>query len=168
LTCTNVHPYDRADGAYVDRRQQQRSFPPRHRNPAELASSFDAELTILHVTPANEYRSTRLGPILPINRQLDDPLINDALLSARQIAWTHGVSPKTVLIAGEAARAIVAVAADLDADLVVIGSRRRLAPAALTARTRTWVHAHAHCPVLVVAADRPTARRDASEPPFAT
>lgn len=73
---------------------------------AELACTFDAELTILHVIPATEYRTTRLGPILPINRRLDDPLTNDVLLDARRIAWTRGVSPKTVLIAGEAARAI--------------------------------------------------------------
>ena len=131
---------------------------------AELASTFDAELTIVHVIPANEYRTTRLGPILPINRRLEDPLTSEVLLDARRIAWTRGVSPRTVLIAGEPARAIVALAEDLDADLLLIGSQRRLTPAALAAKTRTRVHANAPCPVLPVAVDRPRAPRAASKP----
>jgi nucleotide-binding universal stress UspA family protein len=89
---------------------------------AELASTFDAEFTIVHVIPATEYRTARLGPILPINRQLNDPLTSDVLREARRSAWTRGVSPRTILIAGETARGIVAVAADLGADLLVIGS----------------------------------------------
>lgn len=120
---------------------------------ADLATAFDAELTILHVLPACEYRAVRLGPILPINRQLDDPLRSEVLLDARRVAWNRGIASRTILIAGDPAAGIVAVATDISADLLVIGKRRRRLPLAGAARTHTWVQAHAPCPVLPVSID---------------
>ena len=135
---------------------------------ADLASAFDAELTILHVVAPSAYRLARLGPILPISRQLDNPLANEVLRDARRVAWTRGANPGPRLIAGDTARVIVAVAADLGADLLVIGSQRRLAPAALVAKTRSWVHAHASCPVLPITPDRPALSRRRVDPVLAT
>ena len=135
---------------------------------ADLASTFDAELTILHVIAPSAYRLARLGPILPISTRLDDPLSNVVLRDARRVAWTRGANPKPMLIAGDAARVIVAVAVDLGVDLLVIGSQRRLAPAALVAKTRSWVHAHASCPVLPITADRPALSGRGREPILAT
>jgi nucleotide-binding universal stress UspA family protein len=101
---------------------------------ADLASTFDAQLAILHVTQPLEYRVGRLAPTLPITQQLDDPLTSPVLLEARRVAWTRGVSPRTILLAGDPARVIVAVADDLGADLLVIGSTPRLLPSALAAK----------------------------------
>ncbi len=96
---------------------------------ANLASTFEAQLVILHVVPAVEYRVGRLAPTLPITRQPDDPLTNPVLLEARRLAWTRGTSARTILIAGDPAPVIVAVARELRADLLVIGSTPRLVPA---------------------------------------
>src|ERR1700733_1425822 len=92
---------------------------------AELASTFDAQLVILHVVAPVEYRVSRLAPTLPINRQLDDPLTSPVLLEARRVAWARGTNPKTILTAGEPARVIVSLARDLGVDLLVIGSTPR-------------------------------------------
>ena len=68
---------------------------------AELASTFDAQLVILHVVAAVEYRVGRLAPTLPISQQLDDPLTSPVLLQARRVAWARGTNPKTILAAGD-------------------------------------------------------------------
>jgi nucleotide-binding universal stress UspA family protein len=90
------------------------------------------------------------------------------LLDARRIAWARGTSAKTILVAGDPGRVIVAVAADLGTDLLVIGSTPRLAPTALVAKTRRWVHAHATCPMVQVTVDRPAPDRPAVEPVLVT
>lgn len=135
---------------------------------ANLASTFEAQLVILHVVPPVEYRVGRLAPTLPITRQLDDPLSNPVLLEARRLAWTRGTSARTILIAGDPAPVIVAVARELGADLLVIGSTPRLVPSALAAKTRLWVSARAPCPVLPVTADQSSAARPAIEPVLVT
>ena len=135
---------------------------------ADLASTFDAQLVILHVLPPVEYRVGRLAPTLPITRRLDDPLTSPVLADARRVAWEHGASAKTILIAGDPAPVIVTVAGELGADLLVIGSSPGLIPRALAAKTGRWVHAHSPCPVLPVTADRPPAARPALEPVLVT
>ncbi len=135
---------------------------------ADLASTFDAQLVILHVVPPLEYRVGRLAPTLPIIRQLDDPLTSPVLLEARRVAWGRGGSAKTILVAGDPARVIVAAAGDLGADLLVIGSTPRLLPSALAAKTRLWVGSRAPCPVLPVTADRPALARPGTEPVLVT
>ena len=47
---------------------------------ANLASTFEAQLVILHVVPPVEYRVGRLAPTLAITRKLVDPLSNPVLL----------------------------------------------------------------------------------------
>jgi nucleotide-binding universal stress UspA family protein len=131
---------------------------------ADLASTFDAQLTIVHVVPAVEYRVGRLAPTLPITRQLEDPLTNPVLLEARRVAWARGANPKTILIAGDPAPVIVTIAGDLGADLLVIGSTSGLLPSALAAKTRRWVTARAPCPVLPITADRRPKPRQSVRP----
>jgi nucleotide-binding universal stress UspA family protein len=121
---------------------------------AGLASAFAAELTIVHVVPAVEYRVGRLAPTLPITRQLDDPYASLVLLDARRLAWANGASTRAVLIAGEAPQAVVALAGRLGADLLVLGARRRRWPTSARATTRRWIQAHAPCPVLTVPAEQ--------------
>jgi nucleotide-binding universal stress UspA family protein len=131
---------------------------------ADLASTFNAKLFVLHVVSPVEHRVGRLMPTLPVTRRLDDPHSSPVLAEARQLAWTRGVAAEPILVAGEAPSTIVGLAQDLGADLLVIGSQRRLAPAVLVARTRHWVQTHARCPVLEVPVDRPTPARPATQP----
>jgi nucleotide-binding universal stress UspA family protein len=53
---------------------------------ADLAGTFGARLTILHVAAPVQYRVGRLAPTLPITRQLADPLTSPVLLDARRVA----------------------------------------------------------------------------------
>jgi nucleotide-binding universal stress UspA family protein len=131
---------------------------------AELASTFAAELTAVHVVPAIEYRVGRLAPTLPTTRRLDDPYTSAVLLEARRIAWERGSAARSVLIAGEPPQALVAIAARLDADLIVIGLKPRRGLARLLARTARWVQAHAPCPVLAVPENQPSVPPAATEP----
>jgi nucleotide-binding universal stress UspA family protein len=71
---------------------------------ARLASAFGAELTIVHVVPAVEYRTGRLTPTLPIAQQLGDPYASLVLLDARRLASAQGATVRPVLIAGEPRR----------------------------------------------------------------
>lgn len=135
---------------------------------AELASTFDAQLTILHVTAPTAYRVGRLAPTVPITRRLEDPLTSAVLADARRLAWAQSISAKTILIAGDPAAVIVAVAGELGADLLVIGNTRRVLPSVRTAKTRRWVHAHAPCPVLPITADQPPPARHSVEPVLVT
>jgi nucleotide-binding universal stress UspA family protein len=68
---------------------------------ADLASTFEAPLTILHAVAPTAYRVGRLAPTLPITRRLDDPLSNAVLLEARRVAWARGANVSTILIAGD-------------------------------------------------------------------
>jgi nucleotide-binding universal stress UspA family protein len=131
---------------------------------ARLASAFEAELTIVHVAPAVEYRVGRLASTLPIARQLDDPYASLVLLDARRLALAKGATARPVLIAGEAPQAVVAVAGRLVADLLVLGARRRRWPTSARAATRRWIEAHAPCPVLVVPAEELSPTPVVSEP----
>lgn len=135
---------------------------------ADLANTFDARLTVLHVVPPLRYRVGRLAPTLPITQRLDDPLSNPVLLDARQIAWARGVNPRTILIAGDPGHVIVIVASDLRADLLVIGTKPRLLPGRVAARRGPWVHAYAPCPVLTVSSAPPKPARAALEPILVT
>jgi nucleotide-binding universal stress UspA family protein len=135
---------------------------------ADLANTFDARLTILHVLPPLRYRVGRLAPTLPVTERLDDPLSNQLLLDARQVAWARGVSARAILIAGDPGHVIVTVAGDLRADLLVIGTKPRLMPGRLAARLGPSVHAHAPCPVLPVSAALPKPARPALDPILVT
>jgi nucleotide-binding universal stress UspA family protein len=136
---------------------------------ADLADTFDARLTMLHVVPPLRYRVGRLAPTLPIAQRLDDPLGNPVLVHARQIAWARGVSPRAILLAGDPGLVILTVAGNLGADLLVIGTKPRLLPGGLASRRRRWLHAHTPCPILEVTADPPTPPpRSALDPILAT
>jgi len=135
---------------------------------AGLADTFNARLTILHVVPPLRYRVGRLAPTLPITQRLDDPLSNPVLLDARRIAWTRGINPRTILVAGEPDQTIIAVAAELGADLLVVGAKSRLLPGGPAARRRRCLHSHAPCPVLPIRCDPPTPPHTVRDPILVT
>jgi nucleotide-binding universal stress UspA family protein len=90
------------------------------------------------------------------------------LLEARRVAWARGASARTILVAGDPASVIVAVAGELGADLLVIGSTPRPVPSILAAKTRRSVSTRAPCPVLPITADRRAPAPPAIEPVLVT
>ena len=130
---------------------------------AELAKGLVAQLTIVHVVPAIEYRVGRLTPTLTFIGRLHDPDANHVLRDACQVASSMGVAVQAVLVAGSPPQVIVALADRLGADLLVIGATHRHGLAHMLARTGRLVQAQAACPVLAVpdkSARQPTDRRD--------
>jgi nucleotide-binding universal stress UspA family protein len=79
-------------------------------------------------------------------------------------AWTRGTNPRTILVAGDPDQTIVAVAGELGADLLVVGTKPRLLPGGPAARRRRWLHAHSPCPVLAITCDPPRPPRAALDP----
>jgi nucleotide-binding universal stress UspA family protein len=121
-----------------------------------LAAGRGAHAVFVHVVPPPDFRATRLGPAQPDDggpeRPEDDPVLQAAAGRARE----HGVPFESRLRAGEPAPEIAAVAADIAADLVVVGSRGRgtITGTLLGSVSRDLLGA-ATCAVVVVRGARP-------------
>lgn len=126
---------------------------------AQLAKRLGAQLTIVHVVPPIEYRVGRLTPTLTITGRLADPKRNRVLSDALLIAASSGIAAHTALFAGSPSEAIVALAQQLGANLLVVGARPRRGLARPTGRIERRVQALAPCPVLAVPLDDPRPAR---------
>ena len=92
----------------------------------ELAAEQGAEITFVHVLPADEYIVTgRLGLSLPKPHHVDMDESELALREAADAADEAGVSYALERISGNTVDEIVAIADSTDADLIVVGSRGR-------------------------------------------
>jgi nucleotide-binding universal stress UspA family protein len=124
----------------------------------EIASDHEAAVVFVQVIPP--VHSTQFDPgvriqAIPAELRLRRAV---ALHEAAQLAAAHGVQSTFQLLTGDPADEIVAYADSIDADLVVIGSRRRgaLAGALLGSVSRDVVR-ESRRPVLVVKGmSRPT------------
>jgi nucleotide-binding universal stress UspA family protein len=118
----------------------------------ELAAEQSADVTFVHVMPADDYVvSGRGGPVLakPHPVEIDDS--ETALKDAADAAENAGVSYALERISGDTVDEIIAVAEAKQADLIVIGSRGRGAVAsALLGSVSRGVLNHAKRPVLIV------------------
>jgi nucleotide-binding universal stress UspA family protein len=108
-----------------------------------LAEEFRARLTLLHVIEEYTELSSRPGPIEEGLRRLQELIPTDAALQ---------YTPERTMEFGSASEQILKVAAEREADMIVLGAR----PAAEVGTTHMpWSTAHyvitnAHCPVLTV------------------
>jgi nucleotide-binding universal stress UspA family protein len=91
----------------------------------ELAEEHGSQVTFVHVAPAADVLPVAgfamAGPV-SVPHELDD---NDrsSLDDALELAEQRGVSALTRLLVGGAARRIIDYANEIDADLIVVGSR---------------------------------------------
>jgi nucleotide-binding universal stress UspA family protein len=117
----------------------------------EIASDHDASVVLVQVIPP--VRSTQFDPGVRIQAVPAELRLRraTALHEAAQLAAEHGVQSTFEMLTGDPADEIVAYADSIDADLVIIGSRRRgaLAGALLGSVSRDVVR-ESRRPVLVV------------------
>jgi nucleotide-binding universal stress UspA family protein len=117
----------------------------------ELASEQEAEVTFVHVLPPDKFVAGRLAPAIPIQHRKPMDESEAALNQAAQAAEKAGVSYRLERISGTPVEAIIAVADEQDADLIVTGSHGRGAiGSALLGSVSTALVKHAKRPVLVV------------------
>lgn len=106
-----------------------------------LAEEFGSRLTMMHVFEKYGDGNSRPGPIEDVVWQLQKLIPNDA-----ELAYT----PEVVVKFGIAWEQIVFKAAELNADLIVLGAHPKNHTAHVPWSTVHQVMAHAHCPVLTV------------------
>jgi nucleotide-binding universal stress UspA family protein len=115
----------------------------------ELAAEDNAEVVFVHVTSALEFPSAASGSEAPerLPRIETDAVLLDALEQARKCK----VPARAELLIGYAPKQIIRLARDIEADLIVVGSRGhgRVKRAVLGSTSRT-VLAKADRPVMVV------------------
>jgi nucleotide-binding universal stress UspA family protein len=130
----------------------------------KLAESIGSELHVIYVEPLPDFMKN--GDGTPgYDRELYEMIEEKARETLRKLTWRVKVAGGTVdeahLRMGGVAEEIVGLADELDAGLVVVGSRglgwtRR----ALAGSVSESVFRHAHCPVMVVRAkDKPPSPR---------
>lgn len=118
----------------------------------ELAKEQGADVTFVHVAPADEIRGGRGGAhALTHQEEVDDS--ETPLKEAAEAADAAGVSYELERFSGETVETIVALADSKSADLIVLGSRGRSTVAsAVLGSVSQGVLRHATRPVLVVKA----------------
>lgn len=123
----------------------------------ELAKEQGADVTFVHVTPAEEVRGGRGGAhALTHKEEVDES--ETALQEAAEAAEAAGISYALERFAGETVETIVALADTKNADMIVLGSRGRSAvTSAILGSISHGVLRQASRPVLVVKGTKATA-----------
>jgi nucleotide-binding universal stress UspA family protein len=128
---------------------------------AELAKCFGAALTLVHVlnpVPLYEYASKTTCTVLDVQREDLEKLLGELTQEVRKL----GVVCRSVFLDGDPAEQISALASDIDADLIVTGSRPSTFLGSLFSQHKAPQIMHrAHCPVLVY--HQKTARTSSNE-----
>lgn len=115
----------------------------------ELTQLTAATVVALAVEgPLPAYAAT-VGEVEEVKRERDS-FFAGLLEDVRLRAAAAGVEVETELRPGHAAELIVRVAAEREADLVVLGTKGHFLRDHVRGSTADRVSAHAHCPVLIV------------------
>jgi len=115
---------------------------------ADLAEAFGAKLVVTSVAPILVGATRGAGPIDPVDSPEEH---REQLQDARELLEARSIEVQYVPAVGEPADAIAELADDLDADLIVVGTRdpgilERLLGQSVSER----VAHHAHRDVLIV------------------
>jgi nucleotide-binding universal stress UspA family protein len=132
----------------------------------EMAAKHGAALTFVHVVPTLDLAPAPpldgIGIAIPHEPTAYD---HELLADAAAIAAARGVVASTALLAGATTEEIVAYAAAIEVDLVIVGSRgHRPATSALLGSVSLGVLRESTRPVLIVRGDNPLARPAAAPP----
>ena len=87
---------------------------------ADLAEAFGAKLVVTSVAPLLVGIGRSAGPLDPVDSPQEH---REQLQDARKLLEARNIKAEYVPAAGEPADAIVELADDLDADLIVVGTR---------------------------------------------
>jgi len=108
-----------------------------------LATQLDAELHLLHVVPQASPKRELEDHIREANEQMKGRI--------RAPRWRHGRAPHTAIRVGSRAQLIMRTAAEIKADLVVLGPHERRATRdALAGTIAARMLSERRCPVLIV------------------
>ena len=113
-----------------------------------LARVESAEIVILHAyePPASYAGYSGYDQLVASYRAVAQALVDDMSNALQEYSISAGIE----LRAGPAAEAILAAAAELNADLIVIGTSGNASVREFLGGVSTQVLRHAHCPVLQV------------------
>ncbi len=135
----------------------------------EVCEGTGSELHVVYVEPLPDFMKNGHGAP-GFDRELYEMIEEEARETLRKLTWRVKVAGGTVAEAhlrmGAVAEEIVSLADELDAGLIIAGSRgvgsiRRT----LAGSVSESVFRHAHCPVMVVRAkDNPPSRRGGGRP----
>ncbi|GAB4270761.1 MAG: universal stress protein [Methylomicrobium sp.] len=116
-----------------------------------LAETYQAKLSLLHVVDNLPIIDTVNGPIVPYEIDLTEQLIDAAKLRLNRLADKLGIAESNrFLELGSPKFEIVRIAEENSVDLIVVGSHGRHGLALLLGSTANGVLHHAQCDVLAV------------------
>jgi universal stress protein A len=113
----------------------------------ELAKQYDAELSVVHVVPSVPYyMASGLSSISDIEDHLEDQTKE----RLTDIEKEFDIKIKTHMVHGLPKKEIVALADELKADLIIVGSHGKHGAQLLLGSTASGVMHRAHCDLLLV------------------
>jgi nucleotide-binding universal stress UspA family protein len=119
----------------------------------DLLAQKDAAVTLFHVIPQHMIYGRAVAPVEVYDMPKERAASNRLLEESEKVLRAGGVGPSIDrrISVGDPADLILTAASDLDADLIIMGSRGlNAASRFLIGSTSTRVTTHAHCAVLVV------------------
>lgn len=123
-----------------------------------LADKFQATLSLLHVVENLPIGDFTHDPLIPMDIDLTEPMLESARKRLDRMGETLGVpEERRFLEIGSPKAEIVRIAKETETDLIVVGSHGRHGIGLLLGSTAASVIHHAHCDVLAVRLIEPPA-----------
>jgi universal stress protein A len=117
----------------------------------QLAETFRAKLSIIHVLDNIPMPDMAYGTIIPLEENSHDELLETEKLKFKQIADELGAGPaRRWMVWGVPGPEIVRVAEEENVDLIIVGSHGRHGLALLLGSTANNVLHHAGCDVMAI------------------